>query len=72
MSYLVHVPEARGRVMPEMDSMSEDFPALCEPRTAMTGISRSRWALWDGKRKKTQTLHCIGPAVVLTPSREGD
>lgn len=26
--YLVHVPLARGKVMPEMDSINEDFPAL--------------------------------------------
>jgi hypothetical protein len=40
--YLVQVPEARGKVIPEMASMSEDFPALCAPRTAMMGMSRSR------------------------------
>ena len=40
--YLVQVPEARGKVMPEMASMSDDFPALCDPRTAMTGTSSSR------------------------------
>jgi hypothetical protein len=26
--YLVQVPEARGKVMPEMASMRDDFPAL--------------------------------------------
>lgn len=26
--YRVQVPAARGRVIPDMDSMSEDFPAL--------------------------------------------
>ena len=40
--YLVQVPEERGNVMPEMASMSDDFPALCDPKTAMTGISSSR------------------------------
>jgi len=28
LTYLVQVPEARGKVMPEMASMSDDFPAL--------------------------------------------
>ena len=28
LDYLVHVPEARGKVIPEMASMSDDFPAL--------------------------------------------
>ncbi len=41
LSYLVQVPLARGRVIPEIASMSEDFPALCDPRTAMMGMSRS-------------------------------
>jgi hypothetical protein len=27
-TYRVQVPAARGRVIPEMDSMREDFPAL--------------------------------------------
>lgn len=40
--YLVQVPKARGKVMPEMASMRDDFPALCAPTTAMTGMSRSR------------------------------
>jgi hypothetical protein len=26
-AHRVHVPEARGRVMPDIDSISEDFPA---------------------------------------------
>jgi hypothetical protein len=43
--YLVQVPEERGRVIPEMASMSEDFPALCDPKTAMLGMSRSKCAL---------------------------
>lgn len=42
MYYLVQVPEARGKVIPDMASMSEDFPALCDPKTAMTGMSSSR------------------------------
>jgi len=28
LAYLVQVPAARGKVMPEMASMSDDFPAL--------------------------------------------
>ena len=28
MSYLVQVPEARGKVMPEIASISDDLPAL--------------------------------------------
>ena len=28
LAYLVQVPEARGKVMPEMASMSDDLPAL--------------------------------------------
>jgi hypothetical protein len=27
-AYLVHVPDARGRVIPEIASMRDDFPAL--------------------------------------------
>ena len=40
--YRVHVPAARGRVMPEMASMSDDLPALCEPMTAIWGRSGRR------------------------------
>jgi hypothetical protein len=36
-AYLVQVPAARGRVIPDMASISDDFPALCDPKTAMTG-----------------------------------
>jgi hypothetical protein len=42
MHYLVQVPDARGNVIPEMDSMSDDFPADCDPRAAMMGTSSSR------------------------------
>ena len=44
----MQVPLARGSVMPEIASMSEDFPALCQPITAMEGMSRSTSALQDG------------------------
>ncbi len=46
-AYLVQVPEARGRVIPDMASISDDFPALCAPKTAMVGISRSNCALQE-------------------------
>jgi hypothetical protein len=42
MHYLVQVPEARGNVIPEMASMSDDFPADCDPKAAMMGMSSSR------------------------------
>jgi len=44
----VQVPLARGSVMPEIASMSEDLSALCQPITAMEGMSRSTSALQDG------------------------
>jgi hypothetical protein len=34
--------------MPEIASMREDFPALCQPMTAMAGISISTSALGHG------------------------
>lgn len=40
-THLVQVPLARGRVIPEMDSIKEDLPALCEPTTAIIGRSMS-------------------------------
>ena len=39
--YLVQVPAARGRVIPDMASMRDDFPALWEPTTAIMGKSIS-------------------------------
>ena len=44
-AYLVQVPRARGKVIPDMASIRDDFPALCAPKTAMIGISRSNCAL---------------------------
>ena len=44
-AYLVQVPGARGKVIPDMASIRDDFPALCDPKTAMTGMSRSNCAL---------------------------
>ena len=43
--HLVHVPDERGRVTPEIDSMREDFPALWLPMTAIMGRSISLWTL---------------------------
>ena len=39
--YLVQVPAARGRVIPDIDSINDDFPALWEPMTAIIGKSIS-------------------------------
>ena len=44
-AYRVQVPESRGRVIPEMASMSEDFPALWLPMTAIWGRSMSTCTL---------------------------
>ena len=44
-TYRVQVPAARGRVIPDIDSMSDDFPALCEPMTAIWGRSMSTCTL---------------------------
>jgi len=37
----VQVPAARGSVIPDIDSINEDFPALWEPITAIVGKSIS-------------------------------
>jgi hypothetical protein len=39
--YLVQVSAARGRVIPDIDSIKDDFPALWEPMTAIMGKSIS-------------------------------
>lgn len=36
----MQVPLARGSVMPEIASIREDFPALCQPITAIVGMSK--------------------------------
>jgi hypothetical protein len=44
--------------MPEIASISEDFPALCQPMAAIAGISRSTSTLEDRfviKRQRTKT-----------------
>ena len=47
--YLVQVPAARGRVIPDIDSIREDFPALCEPTTAIMGKSTSAPTLHENE-----------------------
>ena len=37
----MQVPAARGRVIPDIDSIKDDFPALWEPMTAIMGKSIS-------------------------------
>ena len=44
----VHVPLARGSVIPDIASMREDFPALCQPMAAIAGISTSTSTLERG------------------------
>lgn len=43
----MQVPLARGSVMPQMFSSSEDLPVLWEPMTAIMGISMSMETLRD-------------------------
>ena len=40
-NYLVQVPTARGRLIPDIDSINDDFPALWEPMTTIMGKSTS-------------------------------
>ena len=49
-TYLVQVPAARGKVIPEIDSIKDDLPALCEPMTAICGRSMSTWTLRSKER----------------------
>lgn len=65
-AYRVHVPLARGRLMPEMASIRDDFPALCEPTTAITGRSTSPCTLCEGKSKEKMTGTTYLPSVVKT------
>jgi len=39
--YLVQVPAALGRVIPDIASIKDDFPALWDPMTAIMGKSIS-------------------------------
>ena len=69
--YLVQVPEACDRVIPNILSMRDDFPALWDPKTTMMGILRLRCAL----REETKELRGVVDdkmVGVLTPSREGN
>ena len=52
-TYLVQVPLARGRVIPEMDSIKDDLPALWDPTTAIMGKSISDWTL---RERVNQTI----------------
>ena len=45
-THRVQVPLARGNLIPEIASISEDLPALCDPVTQMTGRSMSAWTLF--------------------------
>ena len=36
-------------MIPEIDSIKEDLPALCDPVTAITGRSMSTWTLETAK-----------------------
>lgn len=47
--YLVQVPAARGRVIPDIDSIKDDFPALWEPITAIMGRSMSAPTLHENE-----------------------
>lgn len=48
--------------MPEIDSMSEDLPALWEPVTAITGRSMSTCTLW-----KVSTIDHMLNTVAIIP-----
>ena len=44
-------------MIPDMDSISEDFPALCEPMTAIWGKSMSTCTLhWDEEQERLVTV----------------
>ena len=49
--YLVHVPAALGSVIPEIDSINDDFPALWEPITAIMGKSISAPTLDEDEKQ---------------------
>ena len=56
-AYRVQVPAARGSVIPEIDSMREDFPALWDPITAIWGRSISTCTLSDAQHRQLAALH---------------
>ena len=45
----MQVPAARGRVIPDIASIKEDFPALWEPTTAIVGKSTSAPTLYGNE-----------------------
>lgn len=51
MTHRVQVPLARGSVIPEIDSMREDLPALCDPITAIIGRSMSNCTLQNSQHE---------------------
>ena len=62
------MPLARGSVIPEIASMREDFPALCQPMAAIAGISRSTSTLQHryvtsgkkpGQRYAPKSMHAV-------------
>ena len=76
--YLVQVPAARGRVIPDIDSISEDFPALCDPMTAIVGRSISAptldenengQELWDTCDNSPRCSHSIDDPKDLSSVR---
>lgn len=52
-TYRVQVPAARGSVIPEIDSMREDFPALWDPITAICGRSISTCTLSNVQHRQS-------------------
>lgn len=54
--YRVQVPPARGSVIPEMDSISEDLPALWFPTTTIRGRSMSTWTLQNRALKSVSSV----------------
>ena len=52
----MQVPAARGRVIPDIASIRDDFPALWEPMTAIMGKSISAPTL-HGNEKMWRQRH---------------
>jgi hypothetical protein len=55
--------------MPEIASIREDFPALCQPMAAIVGMSRSASTLWDIitiKLQRTKTPEGYAPKSMHT------
>lgn len=60
----MQVPLALGSVIPEIDSMRDDLPALWEPITAIMGRSISACTLSKSKR---ESRHQLGLGAVAHP-----